>query len=350
MNWPKILVTGAAGFIGGWVVDGLYRAGAADIRAGIARDWHRERLAQMPVEIVHCDVTNEKSLDAAMKDVAVIVHCAHSRFDEGLIASGTKRLLGRSAANGVRTVIHMSSAAIYGDAFGIVEEGTLPMAPINSYGVQKRIAEQFCEAAAGPRLTVAVLRPTLVYGPKSERWTTLYIKRILAGELRELGRDGEGNANLLYIDDLVRFVAHLAITQLPEYSVFNVNGAEVPTFNQYFDCLRSALQCESVHIPAASSGIRAALRRPIGDFGKYLSKRHPNLLDAARRSPRIAQLIERAEGNLRLRPNEGELRLYAKNVIYSTSSAKELGFEAKVSLADGVAASVAWANDTGLMG
>jgi hypothetical protein len=40
--------------------------------------------------------------------------------------------------------------------------------------------------------------------------------------------------------------------------------------------------------------------------------------------------------------------LYAKNVIYSTSWAKEIGFEAKVSLADGVAASIAWANDMGL--
>jgi nucleoside-diphosphate-sugar epimerase len=350
LSWPKILVTGAAGFIGSCVVGALYRSGAADIRAGTVRREHAERLAQLPVEIVHCDVADQKSLDAAMTGVEIIIHCAHSRFDEGLSVSGTQLVLDRALANGVSRIIHLSSAAVYGNALGIVDEDTLPVPPVSSFGQQKRLAEQSCKSAAGKHLSIAVLRPTLVYGPDSDLWTTLYIKRILAGQLRQLGPAGEGKANLLYIDDLVRFVAYLTKTQIPNYSVFNVNGPEVPTFNQYFDCLRSALQCESVNPPAASSKFRAAIRRPIADVGRYFAKRHPNLLNAARRMPALARLIGRAEADLRLRPNEGELQLYATDITYSTSRAKAIGFEAMVSLDEGVAASVAWAKAVGMAG
>jgi uncharacterized protein YbjT (DUF2867 family) len=37
MAWPRILVTGETGFIGSWVVDALYSAGATDVVAGVRR-------------------------------------------------------------------------------------------------------------------------------------------------------------------------------------------------------------------------------------------------------------------------------------------------------------------------
>lgn len=241
MNWPRILITGAAGFIGGWTAEELCRAGAANVRAGVAGTANIARITGLPVEIVRCDIMDPESLDAAMTGIEVVVHCAHSRIDESTTVEGTRLVLQRAIANGVRRVVHMSSVAVYGNVLGIVTEDTSPVPPVNPYGQRKQAAEQACRSAAGPQLTVAVLRPTLVYGPFGELWTTSYIKRILAGQLKQLGSAGEGNANLIYARDLARFAAHLAVAELPQYSVFNANGPEIPTFNEYFDRLSRML-------------------------------------------------------------------------------------------------------------
>jgi nucleoside-diphosphate-sugar epimerase len=349
LRWPKILVTGAGGFIGSGIVGVLYRAGATDVRAGVTREARSASLGPLPIEIVHCDVMQPKSLDAALAGIDVVVNCAHSRIDPGPTLEGTKLLLDRAAAMGVVRLIHMSSVAVYGDVRGLVTEETSPEPPVNLYGQQKWVAEQLCQAAASPRLTIAVLRPTLVYGPCSELWTTLYIKRILAGQLAQLGAAGEGNANLIYVEDLARFVGHLAVTQLPEYSVYNANGPEIPTFNTYFERLSRALEHGPLSQPSTSSGFQRALRRPIRSVGRYLLRRHPHLVKVAGNSRVLSGIINRTEADLRLRPNEGELRMYGINVTYSALRAKEIGFESQVSLDEGLAASAKWAKEVGMI-
>jgi nucleoside-diphosphate-sugar epimerase len=349
LRWPKILVTGAGGFIGSGIVGLLYRAGATDIRAGMMRDARSGSLGQLPIEIVWCDVMKPESLDAALIGIDVVVNCAHSRVEAGPTVEGTRHLLDRAAAMGVRRFIHMSTVAVYGDALGVVTEETFPVSPVNLYGQQKWIAEQLCQSAACPLLTVAVLRPTLVYGPHSQLWTTLYVKRIVAGQLKQLGAAGEGNANLIYVDDLARFVGHLAVTQLPDYSVYNANGPEIPTFNVYFSRLSQALEYGRLSPPSISSGFQAALRRPVRSVGRYLLKRHPHLLKVARNSRALSGMINRTEADLRLRPNEGELRMYGMNVTYSALRAKAIGFEPQVSLSEGLAASVKWAKEVGMI-
>jgi nucleoside-diphosphate-sugar epimerase len=350
LNWPRILITGAAGFIGGWTAEELCRAGAANVRAGVAGTANIARITGLPVEIVRCDIMDPESLDAAMTGIEVVIHCAHSRIDESTTVEGTRLVLQRAMANGVRRVVHMSSVAVYGNVLGIVTEDTSPVPPVNPYGQRKQAAERACRSAAGPQLTVAVLRPTLVYGPFGELWTTSCIKRILAGHLKQLGPAGEGNANLIYALDLARFAAHLAVAELPQYSVFNANGPEIPTFNEYFDRLSRMLGRGRLPTSTNSFTIRDALRRPIRGLGKYVLKNNQNMLKAASRNPILRDVLRRAEANLRLKPSDGEIRYYATHVTFSALRAREIGFEPSVSLDEGLTASVEWARVTGLTG
>jgi UDP-glucose 4-epimerase len=345
LNWPRILITGAAGFIGGWTAEELCRAGATNVRAGVARTANVARIAGLPVEIVHCDIMDPESLDAAMAGIGR--YRAHSQIDE---VEGTRLVLKHAITNGVRRVVHMSSVAVYGNVLGLVTEDTSPVPPVNPYGQRKQAAEQACRSAAGPQLTVAVLRPTLVYGPFGELWTTSYIKRILSGHLEQLGSAGEGNANLIYVKDLARFAAHLAVAELPQYSIFNANGAEIPTFNEYFDRLSQMLGRGPLPVPTNSFTIQDALRRPIRRLGKYVLEHNQNMLKMASRNPILRDVLRRAEANLRLKPSDGEIRYYGTRVIFSALRAREVGFEPTVSLEEGLTASVEWARVIGLTG
>ena len=68
MTKPVVLITGAGGFIGGWVAEALHLAGW-DVRAGISRWTSAARIARFPLQIVPCNVMEKDSLDVALKGV-----------------------------------------------------------------------------------------------------------------------------------------------------------------------------------------------------------------------------------------------------------------------------------------
>jgi 2-alkyl-3-oxoalkanoate reductase len=156
MTWPRILVTGATGFIGGWIVDTLCKAGAEHAAAGVRHP--SPRLDGLPANLVHCDVRDRASLDKALAGIEVVIHCAR---DPDAMVEGTRNLLEAIRAAGVRRLVQMSSVSVYGDATGVVTEDS-PPAPIDGYGAAKVEEEKLCRAAAGPDLTIAVIRPSLV--------------------------------------------------------------------------------------------------------------------------------------------------------------------------------------------
>jgi nucleoside-diphosphate-sugar epimerase len=349
LNWPKILITGAGGFIGGRVTEELYRLGAQNVRAGMGRAGKHARIAHQPIEVVDCDIMDRKSLDAAMAGVEAVIHCARSRTDERTTVEGTQLVLESAAAKGVRKIIHMSSVAVYGNALGVVGENTPPAEPVSVYGEKKRAAEKACQAASSRDLSVAVVRPSLVYGPFGEEWTTRYIKQILSGHLKHYGPAGDGDANLIFVKDLASFAAHLVAANIPEYSVYNANGSDIPTFNEYFGLLSQALGRGALpHHSGKSGGLNVALRRPVRVVGKYLLKNHQKLLlKIAGSSSLLNDFMKRSEANLRLGPSAGDH--FGTRVRFSTARAQEIGFEARTSLDAGIAASVQWAKAAGLV-
>lgn len=350
MTFPKILVTGAGGFVGGWVTEVLFLAGATDIRAGVGRWASCARIARFPVNLIQCDILDEELLSSAMRGVDVVIHCAYSRTSTAASLEGARKVLKCAEVQGVAKVIHMSSAAIYGSAIGDVTEETEPVLPINPYGESKLAAEEACRLAANGKLIVAVLRPTLVYGPFSDLWTVPYITRILSGKWRNFGAAGEGRANLIYVGDLVRFIVHLIDAPLPSYSVFNANGSEIVSFNEYFDRLSKALGRGALLATKESLSFQVALRRPIRELGKYMMKNHQKfLMEAANRSTVVKDVMKRVEADLRMKPNDDELHLYGLDVSYSNRRAIEIGFRPRTSLDDGIAASVQWAKDVGIV-
>ena len=92
------LVTGANGFIGGWLAETLYLRGTR-VRAG-AHNWSgAARVARFPIEIVPCDILDAEQVTLALNGVTHVIHCAKGSHES--IVTGTQNMLEASLRRGV---------------------------------------------------------------------------------------------------------------------------------------------------------------------------------------------------------------------------------------------------------
>lgn len=167
----KALVTGANGFIGSNVCAALREKGVAT-RGLILPGSDRRVPEAMGVEVVEADIT--QAIDGAVCEGAShVFHLAAIPFDWGpqdlfqsVNVGGTERMLQAAAEAGVEHFIHMSSLAVHdytGHSAG--NEDTPRDGHINHYAVSKIQAEDRVRAAADA-MKATIIRPGMVpYGP-----------------------------------------------------------------------------------------------------------------------------------------------------------------------------------------
>jgi nucleoside-diphosphate-sugar epimerase len=230
----RVLVTGASGFIGGWIARGLHERGYA-VRALYRRERPPARLAALAaagVEVVRGDLTRDPDARAAVSAQEAVVHAAGlldwgpAELFQRLNVEATARLLAEARADGCRVFLYIGSAAVHG--FGphhrSTEQGPY-YAPVSAYQTSKRQAEEAVLAANAPGFRTTVLRPANVYGPGDT--TTLY--RMLAGQERGIRTTLGGGRRLtsvVYIEDLVRAVVLALESEAAAGQVFNITSGE----------------------------------------------------------------------------------------------------------------------------
>jgi nucleoside-diphosphate-sugar epimerase len=340
-----VLITGAGGFVGGTIVEALHASPSFALRAGLGRWTSAPRIARLAVPMVQCDIMRPDQLSAAMRGVDHVIHCATSD-DLRVITEGTANVLAAARAAGVGRVVHLSSIAVYGGATGVVEEDTpAPAGTLSPYGEAKRQAEATCREAASQGQAVVMLRPTIVYGPFSERWTVLYAMRLQARRWGELGPAGEGMCNLVHVHDVARYAIAALHAKGADGEAFNINGPEVVSWNEYFRRFNGALGLPPLEPrPPGNAQLMARLTQPVRVAGKIALKRfQPQLVWLSQKSDRAKHLLKETELTLRCTPNEDELRLFGLDAVYPTTKAERVfGFPPRVDIATGLAMSVAW--------
>ncbi len=249
----RVLVTGAAGFIGSHLVEALLRSGhhvvGVDRRAPTQDAAARENLARTPRDgrftFERLDLVTD-DLSDVVRHCGVVFHLAGipgvraswgERFTEYVNANilGTARLLDAVERAGVRRLVFASSSSVYGCTDRPSRE-TDATAPISPYGVTKLAAEQLCLAHSrrtDTELTVCALRYFTVYGPRQR--PDMAIGRILTAALEDspvtIYGDGGQRREFTYVSDVV--TATIAAGRVPvPPPIVNVGGGASVTMTE----------------------------------------------------------------------------------------------------------------------
>ena len=349
MTAAPILVTGAGGFIGGRIVEVLHAAGLGPVRAGVRRWSTAAQVGRLPVDIVACDVQDLESLTAAMAGVGAVVHCAVGT--PKVNASGTRAVLAAARAAGVPRIVHLSTIDVYGRADGTYTEETPRKREGAAYGDSKIAAEEAVEEFRALGSKVAVLRPTIVYGPGSASWTVEFAERLLAGTWLLAEDYTSGLCNLVYVDDVAAAVLRALETPEPCNETFNVNGPEAITWSDYFHRLNAALAMPPLpNVSRGRSQFAASAMAPVRASAKWVLKKAPGLvMGVYQRSAWARRLMKGAESAIKQTPTSGEFRLYSIKAHFPIGKAERLiGYRPAFSVDDGIALSVAWLRHVGI--
>jgi nucleoside-diphosphate-sugar epimerase len=233
----RVLVTGAAGFVGSHFAPYLARRGF-EVRA---IDVHAPARPQASgVDFRVQDIREPQGLAAALTDVDTVFNLASVHLDvhatpeqfESVNVRALEQLIGLSAAARVRRVVQVSSVGVYGHVAQPPAAEDAPLNPENDYERTKAAGERAARAAARRAgLDLVIVRPSWVYGVGCPRTAKLI------GSLRRrrfffIGR-GNNLRHPVYIDDLLAAL-ELAAAAGPEVSgrTFNVAGPRYMTVEE----------------------------------------------------------------------------------------------------------------------
>jgi nucleoside-diphosphate-sugar epimerase len=219
----RVLVSGGSGFLGSHVVDALLKSGHE------VRIIDKAKSAAHP-EISHVgDICNPDDCAAAMQGVEVLFHLAALYRDDvrprslyyTVNVDGTAQLLAAAAAAGVRRVVFASSFSVYG--LDNVQGGeTSALAPVNDYGHSKQAAEKLVLewAAASPGRSVAMVRPSVIFGPGNRGNVYVLLQQIASRWFVLLG-SGSNPKSMCYVGNVAAFFAWLIDSRGASPEIYN---------------------------------------------------------------------------------------------------------------------------------
>jgi len=347
----KVIVLGAGGFIGGWICEKLNAIDDIELLACVRRWSSAPRIARRGIEMMQVDLDSSGDLISFISSADVVINAAVPSSDrEPELAL---RLYSACAKASVHKFIQFSSAALYGDLSGAINED-IPPAPVDGYGRGKAEMERRLLQAAsrgGPQLFI--LRPSIVYGSFSDAWTVRYAQRIANGRLLTLGTLGTGTCNLIYAGDVARAAILCATGNAPPGShVVNINGPDVVSWNDYVQRFGDALNIANRTTP---SNIRLVVMvygtEVIRTVGKWLLARFEKVVRSLTRSGKTGPAVMAGAKSLAdLYPTLGETKLLRRRVRYDWDrAAKDLGFCPETSLDDGLRLSASWCRIHGVI-
>jgi dihydroflavonol-4-reductase len=193
---PKILITGATGFLGRHLLEHLLHRGEKQLRVltTSAPDW----LQSCDVEVIEGSITSREILKIALEGVQQVYHLAGrvSRNDEekrqmyAVHVAGTRILCEGAVASGVRRIVLASSSgtiAVTEDGFEIPnEDWPTPIEIIAKfpYYSSKLYQEKTARAICKDRLQLVIVNPSLLLGPGDDRLSsTQDVLKFLAGDI-----------------------------------------------------------------------------------------------------------------------------------------------------------------------
>jgi len=241
MTQPLILVTGGAGFLGINLIRHLLTLGHPVRSMDIAPFDYPERSA---IDVFQADIRDRYAVEKAMREVAIVVHCAAalplaSKEDVHTTdVEGTGLLLEIAAQFAVPRFIYISSTSVYGipDHHPVHEQDRLQ--GVGPYGIAKIGAEQLCLDSRQRGRCIPILRPKSFVGPERLGvFELLYDWAYSAKNFPVLG-SGDNLYQLLDVADLCDVIYSCATLNAHKVNdTFNVGAKVFGTMRDNFQAV-----------------------------------------------------------------------------------------------------------------
>ncbi len=237
----RYLITGGAGFLGINLVRHLLALGHHVRTLDIAPFTYPERTV---VEVIDGDIRDRASVEQAMSDIDVVVHCAAAlplapaAEIRSTAIAGTQLLLKHSAAHAVKRFIFISSTAVYGipDHHPLVEDDRL--LGVGPYGESKIEAERLCVQARSANGCISILRPKSFVGPERLGAFEILYDWACDGHGFPVLGPGNNRYQLLDVADLCSAIELCATCDVERaQNVFNVGARDYGTMRENFQAV-----------------------------------------------------------------------------------------------------------------
>jgi nucleoside-diphosphate-sugar epimerase len=244
----QIAVLGASGFIGNRTVEIFQRDGDVDVRPVIRRPSRAALPRRFDLAVQIADALDAKSLTPAFEGCDSVIMAIAG--DPKTIVRSVEPVYRAAMKSNVRRLIYLSSASVHGQAPAIGVDETTPLSkqqPI-AYNNAKVVAEQqLWKLRKIGRVEVVILRPGIVFGPRSQ-WTGGVADEILNG-VAYLTEGGWGVCNSIYVDNLVHAIKLALFAPSADGQAFLVGDAEKVTWRDLYLPVCEALGCDLEDLP-----------------------------------------------------------------------------------------------------
>jgi nucleoside-diphosphate-sugar epimerase/2-polyprenyl-3-methyl-5-hydroxy-6-metoxy-1,4-benzoquinol methylase len=328
----RILITGGTGFIGSRLALRCLREGhevrVLGRRNNAVEAATAESLVRAGAQMRDVSVSDASQLTEVVEGMDLVFHLAAAQHEanvsdshfEAVNVEGTRNVLAASARAGVKRFVHGSTIGVYRASPSEVVGEDSPLEPDNIYGITKLAAERVV-AEFGSRIPTVVIRISETYGPGDRRLLKLF-RAASKGLLVQVG-GGENLHHPIYIDDLLDGLLAAARLESAVGTTFVLAGPAPVSSAELLRAVASSLggRARIVRIPSApllwTASILEALLRPLG----IQPPLHRRRMDFFRKSFRFQ----------------------------GAGAHKSLGFEPKVDLQTGMAATARWYEAEGLL-
>ncbi len=264
----RILVTGAAGFIGSNLVDALLKAGCKVIGIDNFFNGKQDNLANASEDsnfvFYKTDIRDFSFLLKICKDIDIIYHMAAftsvpdsvrmPRLCNDVNITGTFNILECGRMCDINTIVFASSGAVYGDTITLPMKEDMPTNPISPYGVSKLTGEKYLyQYSKNYGLNTIALRYQNVYGPRQDMSPySGVIPKWLANLQKSknllIYGDGEQIRDFVYIKDIINANLKSAVSQKVSGEVFNIGSDTKITINELAKTIKELWGSKNIDI------------------------------------------------------------------------------------------------------
>src|ERR1700730_3395893 len=322
----RVLITGATGLLGGHLIKQLQQRGET-IRALVLPVENADKLVKQGIQVVRGDITDASTLGPAVKDVELVFHLAGMMGVWRPLAEyrlvnvcGSENLYKAAQQAGVRRFVHTSSHTVYGLGHGRFLTENDPLRPdADPYSLSKaegdRLMRRFMLTSD---VETVILRPGTFFGPGDRLHFGRMAQKMKNGKGVIIGR-GDNALPFCYVTDVVQGFLLAAYHEEAPGNVYNITNDRPLTQLEIFNAIADAV-----------GGVRPTRHLP------YL----PIFFGAIVAEKGVARLTHTKPIVKRSRP-----LMFGSDTRHSAEKARrELGFEPKVALHEGIKLAAEWFN------